>query len=208
MRLLRSRKARGAHHRSRRSACRDITSLPPRDRRRTWTGFSKGCAFRWELLQHPLLSLFGLLYRAIRSGLSCSWRSARRTSTRKRAPSRPHFILHTGGTNTGEISFRFGLRQNQAGHLLLRSVCLRSKRKGRRDLGVACSLTTGEKRTPQGYIRSQRGARSLRLVRCGGDRQVPDDTPTGSAALPGRARSSACSRRRCISAPRPRRAIF
>ena len=101
-----------------------------------------------ELLQHPLSYLYSVFYipRAIRSSLKLLVAlNPKDEYPEARAMSR-HFILHLGGTNTGKTYAGFQrLRKAATGVYLapLRLLALEAQ-ETMLDMGVRCSLTTGE----------------------------------------------------------------
>lgn len=117
-------------------------------RRRTWTGFSKERLSRAGAFQHPLSYLYSVFYipRAIRSSLKLLVALNPKDEYPEARAMQRHFILHTGGTNTGKTYAGFErLRKSKTGVYLapLRLLALEAQER-LLDLGVACSLTTGE----------------------------------------------------------------
>lgn len=101
-----------------------------------------------ELLQHPLSYLYSVFYipRAIRSSLKLLVALNPKDEYPEARAMQRHFILHTGGTNTGKTHAGFErLRKAKTGVYLapLRLLALEAQER-LLDLGVACSLTTGE----------------------------------------------------------------
>ena len=101
-----------------------------------------------ELLQHPLSYLYSVFYipRAIRSSLKLLVALNPKDEYPEARAMQRHFILHTGGTNTGKTYAGFErLRKAKTGVYLapLRLLALEAQER-LLDLGVACSLTTGE----------------------------------------------------------------
>lgn len=101
-----------------------------------------------ELLQHPLSYLYSVFYipRAIRSSLKLLVALNPKDEYPEARAMQRHFILHTGGTNTGKTYAGFErLRRAKSGVYLapLRLLALEAQER-LLDFGIACSLTTGE----------------------------------------------------------------
>jgi len=101
-----------------------------------------------ELLGHPLSYLYSVFYipRAIRSSLKLLVALNPKDEYPEARAMQRHFILHIGGTNTGKTYDGFQrLRKAKTGVYLapLRLLALEAQ-ETLLDLGVACSLTTGE----------------------------------------------------------------
>lgn len=165
-----------------------------------------------ELLQHPLSYLYSVFYipRAIRSSLKLLVALNPKDEYPEARAMQRHFILHTGGTNTGKTHAGFErLRKAKTGVYLapLRLLALEAQER-LLDLGVACSLTTGEEEDRrEGDTHVAATAEKLDLsarydVAVIDECQMIADRERGFG-LGQQRRSSACSRRRCTSAPRP-----
>ena len=101
-----------------------------------------------ELLQHPLSYLYSVFYipRAIRSSLKLLVALNPKDEYPEARAMERHFILHIGGTNTGKTYAGFQrLKKARTGVYLapLRLLALEAQ-ETLLDMGVACSLTTGE----------------------------------------------------------------
>lgn len=101
-----------------------------------------------ELLQHPLPYLYSVFYvpKAIRSSLKLLVALNPKDEYPQARAMQRHFILHIGGTNTGKTYAGFQrLRKARTGVYLapLRLLALEAQ-ETLLDMGVACSLTTGE----------------------------------------------------------------
>ena len=101
-----------------------------------------------ELLNHPLSYLYSVFYipRAIRSSLKLLVALNPKDEYPEARAMQRHFILHIGGTNTGKTYAGFQrLRKARTGVYLapLRLLALEAQ-ETLLDMGVACSLTTGE----------------------------------------------------------------
>ena len=101
-----------------------------------------------ELLSHPLSYLYSVHYipRAIRSSLRLLVALNPKDEYPQARAMERHFILHIGGTNTGKTYAGFQrLRKARTGVYLapLRLLALEAQ-ETLLDMGVACSLTTGE----------------------------------------------------------------
>ena len=101
-----------------------------------------------ELLQHPLGYLYSVYYvpRAIRSSLRLLVALNPKDEYPEARAMERHFIIHIGGTNTGKTYAGFQrLRKAATGVYLapLRLLALEGQ-ETLLDMGVACSLTTGE----------------------------------------------------------------
>ena len=101
-----------------------------------------------EILSHPLSYLYSVFYipRAIRSSLRLLVALNPKDEYPQARAMERHFILHIGGTNTGKTYAGFQrLRKAKTGVYLapLRLLALEAQ-ETLLDMGVACSLTTGE----------------------------------------------------------------
>ena len=101
-----------------------------------------------ELLGHPLSYLYSVFYipRAIRSSLKLLVALNPKDEYPEARAMQRHFILHIGGTNTGKTYAGFQrLKKAPTGVYLapLRLLALEAQ-ETLLDMGVACSLTTGE----------------------------------------------------------------
>ena len=101
-----------------------------------------------ELLGHPLSYLYSVFYipRAIRSSLKLLVALNPKDEYPEARAMQRHFILHIGGTNTGKTYAGFQrLKKARTGVYLapLRLLALEAQ-ETLLDMGVACSLTTGE----------------------------------------------------------------
>lgn len=130
-------------------SARDIASFTAAQPEANMDGLLEKGAFPvQELLQHPLSYLYSVFYipRAIRSSLKLLVALNPKDEYPEARAMQRHFILHTGGTNTGKTHAGFErLRKAKTGVYLapLRLLALEAQER-LLDLGVACSLTTGE----------------------------------------------------------------
>lgn len=130
-------------------SARDIASFTAAQPEANMDGLLEKSAFPvQELLQHPLSYLYSVFYipRAIRSSLKLLVALNPKDEYPEARAMQRHFILHTGGTNTGKTYAGFErLRKSKTGVYLapLRLLALEAQER-LLDLGVACSLTTGE----------------------------------------------------------------
>ena len=130
-------------------SARDIASFTAAQPEANMDGLLEKGAFPvQELLQHPLSYLYSVFYipRAIRSSLKLLVALNPKDEYPEARAMQRHFILHTGGTNTGKTYAGFErLRKAKTGVYLapLRLLALEAQER-LLDLGVACSLTTGE----------------------------------------------------------------
>ena len=130
-------------------SARDIASFTAAQPEANMDGLLEKSAFPvQELLQHPLSYLYSVFYipRAIRSSLKLLVALNPKDEYPEARAMQRHFILHTGGTNTGKTYAGFErLHKAKTGVYLapLRLLALEAQER-LLDLGVACSLTTGE----------------------------------------------------------------
>ena len=130
-------------------SARDIASFTAAQPEANMDGLLEKGAFPvQELLQHPLSYLYSVFYipRAIRSSLKLLVALNPKDEYPEARAMQRHFILHTGATNTGKTYAGFErLRKAKTGVYLapLRLLALEAQER-LLDLGVACSLTTGE----------------------------------------------------------------
>lgn len=115
--------------------------------------FSPGVFPVEELLQHPLAYLYSVFYvpRAIRSSLRLLVALNPKDEYPDARAMRRHFVLHLGGTNTGKTYAGFQrLRKAATGVYLapLRLLALEAQ-ETMLDMGIHCSLTTGEEENRQ-----------------------------------------------------------
>ena len=130
-------------------ASRELTAFAAAQPEANIDGFlSPGSFPADKLLQHPLSYLYSVFYipRAIRSSLKLLVALNPKDEYPEARAIKRHFILHIGGTNTGKTYAGFQrLRKAATGVYLspLRLLALEAQ-ETLLDMGVKCSLTTGE----------------------------------------------------------------